>query len=96
MQGLPFPAWDITTAEEPKAQAERPNSQHFKIPPWKLFACWRPELFLAALGRSIFLLLRSRAGMNKELSSLPLRGHPRCPGSTDVSCVPSPCSPGQG
>lgn len=75
-QGLPFPAWDITTAEEPEAQAERPNSQRFKISPWKLFGCWRPGLFLAALGRSVFLLLRSRAGMNKELSSLPPRAQP--------------------
>lgn len=75
-QDLPFPAWDITTAEEPEAQAERPNSQRFKISPWKLFGCWRPGLFLAALGRSVFLLLRSRAGMNKELSSLPPRAQP--------------------
>lgn len=69
VQGLPFPAWDIITAEEPQAQAERPNSQHFKIPPWKLFGCWRPGLFLDALGRSVFLLLRSRDEQRAQLSA---------------------------
>lgn len=43
-----------------------------------------------------FLLLRSRAGMNKELGSLPPQGQPCRPGSTDTSCVPSPRSPAQG
>lgn len=75
-QGLSFPAWDITTAEEPEVHAERPNSQHFKIPPWKLFGCWRPGLFLAVLGRSVFLLLCNKAGMNKLLSSLFLQRQP--------------------
>lgn len=67
VQGLPFPAWDIVTAEEPQAQAERPNSQHFKNPPWKLFGCWRPGLFLDALGRSVFLLLCSRDEQRAQL-----------------------------
>lgn len=96
VQGLPLAAWDVTAAAEPKAQAERPNSQQYKIPPWKLFGCWSPGLFLAALGRSVFLLLCSRAEMNKELSSLSPRGQPRCPGSANMRRVPSPCSPDQG
>lgn len=95
-QGLPFPAWGIVTAEEPQAQAERPNSQHFKIPPWKLFGCWRPGLFLDALGRSVFLLLRRRDEHRAQLPActetapLPWQ-HPR-----QLCALSSPSSPGQG
>lgn len=49
-------------AQEPDAQPERPNSQHFKTPPWKLFGCSRPGLFLAALGRVFFSCLVARLG----------------------------------
>lgn len=96
VQGLPFPAWDIVTAEEPQAQAERPNSQHFKIPPWKLFGCWRVGLFLDALGRSVFLLLPSRDEQRAHLSActepapLPWQ-HPH-----ELCALSSPCSPAQG